>query len=246
MAGRRRWLLAAMALGACAGSGASVEQAAAPLTSTTTSSTTTTTTTAPPGPRVVDAPLVLPGSEPLQRSVTDQPWVPFAQVGPIVLQHPSSRVERVAFHESNLDGAQMFDPLSTAVAPITLESRERGTGSRTAADVVVEPDSEIRAPVTGRVLRAGTYVLYCRYSDDYVVIEPEGRPGWEVKLLHIDRVQVRAGDRVVAGETVLAPRATVLPFESQVDEVSSEPVWPHPHIEVVDPMVPDRPGPSNC
>ena len=192
----------------------------------------------------MDAPLVLPGGEPLLRSVIDQPWLPFAQVGPIVLHHPSTRVERVAFHESNLDGAQTFEPLSTAVAPITLESRERGTGSRTAADVVGEPGSEIRAPVTGRVLRAGTYVLYCRYSDDYAVIEPDGRPGWEVKLLHIDGVQVRAGDRVVAGETVLAPSVTVLPFESQVDEVSAEPAWPHPHIEVVDPTIPDRPTPG--
>jgi hypothetical protein len=46
---------------------------------------------------------------------------------------------------------------------------------------------------------------------------------------------------------VLAPRATQLPFESQVDEVrTAEPAWPHVHIEVVDPTVPDRPTGPGC
>ena len=31
------------------------------------------------------------------------------------------------------------------------------------------------------------------------MIEPDERPGWEVKILHIDGVAVRAGDRVLAG-----------------------------------------------
>ena len=174
----------------------------------------------------------------------EQAWTPFATVGPVLLRHPSSRVEQVAFHESNHDGAREYQPLPTAADAITLESRERGTGARTAADVVVEPGVEIRSPVTGRVLRAGTYVLYCRHSDDYAVIEPDDRPGWEVKVLHIDGVRVRKGDRVVAGETVLAGGPTVLPFESQVDEHTARPAWPHVHLEVVDPSIPDRPTPG--
>jgi hypothetical protein len=161
--------------------------------------------------------------------------------------HPATHVERVAFHQSNHDGAQQLSALPTAVAPLTLDDRERDTGRHGAADVVVDPASEIRAPVTGRVKRAGTYVLYCRHSDDYVVIEPDARPGWEVKILHIDGVRVRAGNRVVAGQTVLAARPTQLPFPSQVDEVmTASPAWPHVHIEVVDPTVPDRPTPGNC
>ena len=28
------------------------------------------------------------------------------------------------------------------------------------------------------VKRAGHYVLYCKYTDDYVVIEPDSHPGW--------------------------------------------------------------------
>lgn len=181
----------------------------------------------------------------LPRVVHDTAWSPFARVGEVVLHHPSARVERVGFHESNHDGAQSMEPMPTAAAPATLESRERGTAPRSAADIVSDPAVEIRAPVTGTVKRAGHYVLYCKYSDDFVVIEPDGRPGWEVKLLHITGVRVRAGDRVVAGETVLAPRPTQLPFESQVDEDrTSDPAWPHVHIEVVDPTIKDRPSPG--
>lgn len=184
---------------------------------------------------------------PAPRVVVDQRWTPFARAGGVLLRHPSRRVERVGFHESNHEGARDLAALPTAVAPKTLESRDRLTGSRTAADVVSDPDVEIRSTVTGRVKRAGTYVLYCKYSDDYVVIEPDGRPGWEVKMLHIDGVQVRAGDRVVAGETVVAPRPTKLPFESDVDETTAAPHWPHVHIEVVDPSIPNRPSPgSGC
>lgn len=192
-------------------------------------------------------PATPPATRPLPRVVHEQSWTPFAIAGgQVVLHHPSSRVERVGFHESNHDGARDLSPQPTAVSPVTLEGRERGTGERTAADVVVDPDSEIRAPVTGKVRRAGTYVLYCDNKDDYVVIEPDSRPGWEVKLLHINGVMVRAGQRVVAGETVLAPRATVLPFESQVDEVTAKPAWPHVHIEVVDPTIRDRPSGRGC
>jgi len=176
--------------------------------------------------------------------VHEQAWTPFAVAGGVVtLRHPSARVERVGFHESNNDGARPMEPLPTAADPVDLESRDRGTTGRTAADVVSDPNLEVRAPVTGRVKRAGVYTLYCKYSDDFVVIEPDERPGWEVKVLHIDGVQVHAGDRVVAGETVIAPRPTKLPFESQVDETTASPHWPHVHVEVVDPSIPDRPSP---
>jgi hypothetical protein len=133
--------------------------------------------------------------------------------------------------------------LSDAIDPIDLESRQRDTPARTAADIVVDPEVEIRSPVTGTVKRAGSYTLYCDHRDDFVVIEPDDHPGWEVKVLHMTGVQVRPGHRVVAGETVLAPRPHKLPFDSQVDETTAPPPWPHVHIEVVDPAIPDRPGP---
>ncbi|HUP70777.1 MAG TPA: M23 family metallopeptidase [Acidimicrobiales bacterium] len=225
-------------------------EAVVPTIPTTLAPTTVAPTTRPPTTRPPTTPLptAAPTTQPLPRVVHEQAWTPFAAVvgSEVVLHHPASRVERVGFHESNHDGARGLDPLATAASPVTLEGRDRGTGARTSADVVVDPNSEIRSPVTGTVRRAGTYTLYCDNRDDYVVIEPDSRPGWEVKLLHINGVRVRAGERVVAGETVLAPRATVLPFESQVEEVTAKPPWPHVHIEVVDPTIPDRPSPSNC
>lgn len=177
------------------------------------------------------------------RSVGEQGWAPFARAEGVTLTFPSARVEVLAFHEANHDGARQLEALP-GVSAVTLETRERDTGSQSAADVVVDPAAELRAPVTGRVKRAGTYVLYCEHSDDYVVIAPDERPNLEVKVLHIDSVRVRSGDRVVAGETVLAPRPTRLPFESQVDELSVAPSWPHIHLEVVDPSIPDRPSPG--
>ena len=200
---------------------------------------------APPPPTVV-APATTTTAAPRPRPVVEQPWTPYAAVGPLTLVHPSARVEMVAFHESNHDGAQQQEPLPTAARPTTLESRERDTGPRGAADIVADPDVEIRAPVTGRVKRGGSYVLYCDHRDHFVVIEPDARPGWEVKVLHIAGLHVRAGDHVEAGVTVIAPGPTRLPFESQVDEVSSDPPWPHVHIEVVDPSIPDRPSGGGC
>jgi len=188
-------------------------------------------------------PTTLPPPPP--RIVHEQAYSPFATVRGVTLVHPALRVERVGFHQANHDGAQQMETVAGAASPLMMEDRERGTPGQTAADVVVDPVAEIRSPVTGRVLRGGGYILYCRIADDYVVIEPDAHRGWEVKVLHIDGLQVRPGDRVTAGETVLAPRATQLPFESQVDEFrTAEPAWPHVHIEVVDPSIPDRPNPG--
>ncbi|MFP5318105.1 MAG: hypothetical protein ACLGI2_07390 [Acidimicrobiia bacterium] len=211
------WLVAATACGTAAGGEATLTGPAPP------------TTPPPPPPRVVH----------------EQAYTPFATVGGVTLVHPAARVERVGFHQANHDGARQMETVSTTAAPVVLEDRQRATGSHTAADVVVDPEAEIRSPVTGRVLRGGGYILYCRIADDYVVIEPDERKGWELKILHIDGLQVRPGDRVTAGETVLAPKATRLPFASQVDEFrTADPAWPHVHIEIVDPSIPDKPNPG--
>lgn len=177
--------------------------------------------------------------------VTEQAWTPFATVGGVTLVHPSARVERVGFHQSNHEGARQLEILTTAVEPAVMEGRGRLSGSATAADVVADPAVEIRSPVTGTVKRAGTYVLYCRYSDDFAVIEPDAHPGWEVKILHIDGVRVGEGARVVAGETVIADGPTPLPFGSQVDDLTlAATAWPHAHIEVIDLAIPDIPSPG--
>jgi len=171
---------------------------------------------------------------------------PFAVTGPLTLVRPSEFIELIGFHESAHDGARQLDVLATDLAIMTMETRFRGTGSRSAADVAVEPGTAIYSPVSGTVAAAGTYELYCQYSDDFVWIEPDERPGWHVKVLHIDGVQVGEGDRVEAGITALAPRATQFPFDSQIDEFTAEPSRPHVHIEVVDLSIPDKGPPITC
>lgn len=195
---------------------------------------------APPPPTTTAAPSTTTSTAPRRRVVHEQAWLPFASVGGITLVHPSSRVERVGFHQSNHEGARDLTTLPTAAAARTLESRERATGAQTAADVVMDPAVDVRSPVTGKVKRSGSYVLYCKHRDEYVVIAPDAQPDWEVKILHISGVGVRAGERVVAGETVIAKGPTQLPFESQIDELrTADPAWPHAHIEVVDPSIPN-------
>jgi hypothetical protein len=235
-------LLLAAAFGACTPATRTVETAAgASATTPTTAPITTSTTSSPPPPEPTTTTTPLPPP----RQTSEPAGAPFATTQGVTLVHPADVVERVAFHQSNHDGARELQVLDTAVHPFVLESRERDTPATTATDIVVAPDGAIRAPVTGTVKRAGGYTLYCKYRDDFLVIAPDAAPHLEVKLLHIDGVQVHAGQRVVAGETVVAPRPTVLPFASQVDEVATaSPAWPHVHVEVVDPSIKDRPTPG--
>jgi biotin carboxyl carrier protein len=191
----------------------------------------TTTTTAAPRPRI-------------ERVVTETGFSPFATIESLVLHHPGPFVERVGFHQAGHDGARQMEPVATAARPLTLESRNRGTGDRTAADIVVQPGAEVRAPVTGTVIRGGQYTLYCDHVDEYLVIDPDGRPGWEVKLLHFEGLRVAKGQRVEAGVTVVGTQARQLPFASQIDELTAQPAWPHVHVEVVDPTIPDKPNPG--
>lgn len=227
----RAALFVALLLGASACARAAGDEASIASAPDAASAARTPATTAAPGPP--------------PRPVVEEQWTPYATVGGVTLVHPSNRVERIGFHEANHDGARQQDPLATAVAPATLETRHRETGSRTAADVVVDPAAQIRSPVTGTVKWAGSYILYCTINDNYVVIEPDEHPGWEVKVLHIDGLLVHAGQRVVAGQTPIAASARQLPLESQVDKLRiRDPAWPHVHIEVVDPTIPDRPSPG--
>jgi hypothetical protein len=217
---------------------------AAPTTTSTTALPTTTTTTvtattAPPPPPSTTRPHPA-------RTLFDQPWVPYATSGPVTLHHPTDRVEAIGFHQSGHDGAQAQVARPEAARWFVQEGRDRDTIAQGAADIVVEPGREVRAPVTGTVIRGGTYTLYCDHVDQYAVIEPDARPGWEVKVLHIEGLAVAKGQRVEAGVTRLAASARVLPFASTVEDDTALPGWPHVHIEVVDPSIRDRPTGPGC
>ncbi len=171
---------------------------------------------------------------------------PVATVAGLTLMTPASVIEQVGFHQSTHPGALGMAPARFPSFPMTtMQSRGRDTDLRGAADIAVHPLASIYSPVTGTVARAGEYTLYCRYRDGYVVINPDGRPDLEVKILHIQGVRVLKGDRLVAGRQI-ASRATPFPFRSQIDELTAEPSWPHVHIEVVDPSIPRRPSSGSC
>ena len=201
----------------------------------------TPTPTVTPTPGPTPTPLPTPTATPIPRVLYEQNFDRFAVVEGIALHYPAAIVETVGFHESGHDGSKAWPVNGVASQWTVLDSRERDTHPRSAADVVVAPDTEIRSPATGTVVAAQTYVLYCEHSDDLLFIEPDEQPGWQVRIFHISGLEVGVGDRVEAGVTVIAPRATQLPFASQVDEQTAEPSWPHVHIEIVDPRIPDRP-----
>ena len=185
------------------------------------------------------------GSEPADiggREVTDTGYAPYARVGDVVLHHPGGVVELIGFHQSNHEGAQPQESVDGSARAMELASRGRGSSSRSAADIVTRPGTEIRAVVTGVVDRASAYTLYCDVLDEYLVIVPDGAPDLEVKLLHVVGLRVAPGDRVVAGVTPVADGVHTLPFASQVDDETGNPSWGHVHVEVVDTRIPNVPN----
>ena len=196
-------------------------------TTTSTSTTTTTTTT------------TVASTIPLEYH--DTGYAVFALAGDLEVRMPVSRYETVGFHESGHDGAFQLEVVNLDDWS-TLASRGRGTGSRTAADIVARVDESVMAPIDGTVIRAGSYTLYCDHTDNFVVIEPSGRPGWELKIFHFSGLQVGVGDEVIASDTLIATGGRILPFVSQVDEFTAEPSNPHVHLEVIDTSIPDRPS----
>ncbi len=183
----------------------------------------------------------LPSGRPTARRTHDVTNQVVATAGAVTLRAPIALAELGGFHQSNHDGAQQMTPGAAGPPTFTMDNRGRGTASRTALDFAANPLYPVQSPVDGTVLRAGTYVLYCRYTDEFVVIAPDDNPAMEVKLLHLVGVSVARGDRVATGQQ-LATQARTLPFKSQIDEHTAAPSWPHVHVEVVDPSIPGRPS----
>jgi len=183
----------------------------------------------------------------LERPVTNAGYVVLGSAGGVPLRLPAARVELVGYHEAGHPGSQGITVAASGLPTMVLETRNRGTDARSASDIVVPPNEPIFAPVTGTVVAANAYVLYCKHDDKLIYIEPDGLPGWQVRVFHVRGTTPNVGDRVVAGETQIADAALTLPFESQIDEFTAEPSWPHVHLEVVDTSVPDdRPAGPGC
>jgi len=188
------------------------------------------------------------GGPPASHVVAQTGFLTLGQAGAAVVLMPAALIELIGFHEASHPGAQAINLVATDLPSMLLGSRGRGTPARSAADIVVPPGEPLRAPVTGTVVAARQYVLYCEHQDSLVYIEPDGMPGWQVRLFHVQGELPLVGARVIAGETVVATGgANPLPFESQIDAFTAEPSWPHAHLEVVDTNVPDdRPPGGGC
>jgi murein DD-endopeptidase MepM/ murein hydrolase activator NlpD len=153
----------------------------------------------------------------------------FATAQGVRIHVPSRNVKLVGFHQAAYGVARQMSPRSS-VRMITLPSRGRATGSRSAADVSVSAGTPVLAPVTGRVVQVQHYALYGRYRDVRIRIVPSDNTSTLVTVLHVTGPRVRVGDWVQGGQTVIAGRSTKFPFTSQIDRFAGS--YPHVHIEL--------------
>lgn len=167
----------------------------------------------------------------------------FARVGGTELLTPTPLPLLVGFHQASGRAPVALEPVGERITPDDLDaaatgtyailpSRGRGTSPTSAVDIVVPPDEQVLAPVTGKVVSVSRYTLYASMTDIVIVIAPDDAPGMLVKVLHVDEAEVAVGDPVVAGRTPIAARGRALPFSSQVDRIVGERL-PHVHIEVI-------------
>jgi murein DD-endopeptidase MepM/ murein hydrolase activator NlpD len=154
----------------------------------------------------------------------------FALIGDLELRLPSHDVVVHGFHEGS-------SPSSVAMTPVgdeqrVLPSRGRPYPATSAVDIVLVDDEPVRSPVTGTVEVAERYALYGKHGDHRITIVPDDAPDLRVVVLHVSGVGVEPGERVDAGETVIASSARRFPFRSQIDDVTAPDAWPHVHYEV--------------
>jgi uncharacterized repeat protein (TIGR01451 family) len=122
-------------------------------------------------------------------------------------------------------GLRPFEP------HVVMSSRNRGTGSTTAADIVVGSRARIHAPVSGQVVTVKRYLLYCDRPDWKVVIKPASDPTLRVLVLHMARPSVQDGDSVTAGTSPIGRAPANDWADSQTNRYFPS-RYPHVHVEV--------------
>jgi hypothetical protein len=172
---------------------------------------------------------------------------PFATANGLTLHLPALRPKTVAYHEAALPAALALKPLGrcarnvnrykfdcpgTTRGPryVVMSSRGRVHPATSAVDVAISKRSAVVSPVTGRVFKIRPYWLYGKYRDYRISLIPKDRPDLAVVIIHLRRLAVRAGDRLIGGTTTLGlPRR--LQFHSQVNSYVGWGVS-HIHLEV--------------
>lgn len=117
-------------------------------------------------------------------------------------------------------------------APVAflMASRGRGSAPTSSVDIAVNNGTIIRSPVSGRIRKVTSYMLYGRYDDVRIEIEPDGHSDIFVAIVHLDQPRVSVGERVEAGLTPLA-RPRPLPIGSQIDQYLGK-ASEHIHVQV--------------
>jgi hypothetical protein len=174
----------------------------------------------------------------------------FATHEDLALHLPTARPVLVGFHEASSKDALEMRPVgamvdnenTTKFEPpdeveggsdyLVLSSRGRRQAATSAVDVMMRQDDPVRSPVHGTVSDVRRYHLYGSHKDYRLEITPEGHPQLRIVLIHMDDVDVKKGDDVVAGQTTLAGTARPFPFGSQIDRYTEPDRWPHVHLEV--------------
>ena len=152
----------------------------------------------------------------------------FALAQQLPLVEPGRATVGYGYHQSlfrTAIGLRPFEP------HVVMSSRNRGTGSTTAADVVVGSGARVRAPVTGQVVTVKRYLLYCERPDWKVVIKPTSDPTLRVLVLHMARPSVRDGEEVTAGVSLLGRAPANDWSDSQANRYFPA-RYPHVHVEV--------------
>lgn len=71
----------------------------------------------------------------------------------------------------------------------------------TAVDVGAAAGTDVYSPLSGTVVKVRQYLLYGKYDDFEIHIQPTGHPELDLVLIHVDGVTVTPGTKVTAGVT---------------------------------------------
>ncbi len=118
------------------------------------------------------------------------------------------------------------DPVS-----FVMTSRGRGSALTSSVDIAVSEGTQVKSPVSGRITKVVPYLLYGKYEDVRIEIEPDGHPGISVAIVHLDGPMVEVGQRVKGGQTALANKPRRLVISSQIDQYLGRPME-HIHLQV--------------
>lgn len=84
-----------------------------------------------------------------------------------------------------------------------LDKKSRTASETTSVDIGAAPGTAVVSPIAGTVVRVSQYRLFGKYDDVRIDIRPQGLSDVILSVLLIEEPQVKIGESVVGGKTVL-------------------------------------------